>query len=292
MRCCPAPSSAPRWGSSPGRRRASWPERGRPPIMRHAERSLDAEPPSTPPTTRPTTTPTGRPTTGPRCGYYTRLVAPLRRRRPVPRLRLRHRAPRAAPVGARPGDGVRDVRVLRRAPPVRNAPGPAVHHQAPTSSPSASFGALTAIHVLEHLTDDVARRDPDARGGASCVPVGTPSSSCPTPPGAAGASRARRGWASPTRRTSTSSRTPQWREFLTAHGFAVEREGSDGLWDVPYSRLPKLLDAGVHAVPAFVQFLSGGWCCDRAAASRRCSCCGATDRQGRPETVCRFWMSS
>ena len=49
----------------------------------------------------------------------------------------------------------------------------------------------------------------------------------------------------------------QWREFLTGRGFVVEREGTDGLWDVPYSRLPKLLDAARYAVPSFAQFVSG-----------------------------------
>jgi hypothetical protein len=49
----------------------------------------------------------------------------------------------------------------------------------------------------------------------------------------------------------------EWAAFLREHGFTVEREGTDGLWDVPYSRLPKLLDAARHAVPAFVQFLAG-----------------------------------
>ena len=45
--------------------------------------------------------------------------------------------------------------------------------------------------------------------------------------------------------------------MLVDHGFTVEREGTDGLWNVPYSRLPKLLDAARYAVPAFAQFLSG-----------------------------------
>ena len=49
----------------------------------------------------------------------------------------------------------------------------------------------------------------------------------------------------------------EWREFITAHGFAVDREGTDGLWDVPYGRRPMLLDAARYAVPAFAQFLSG-----------------------------------
>jgi hypothetical protein len=37
----------------------------------------------------------------------------------------------------------------------------------------------------------------------------------------------------------------------------VLREGSDGLWNVPYGKLPKLLDALVHAVPSLTQFLAG-----------------------------------
>ena len=49
----------------------------------------------------------------------------------------------------------------------------------------------------------------------------------------------------------------RWRQLLVAHGFTVLREGSDGLWNVPYGRLPKLLDAARYAVPAFAQFLSG-----------------------------------
>lgn len=34
-------------------------------------------------------------------------------------------------------------------------------------------------------------------------------------------------------------------------------EGSDGLWNVPYGRLPKLIDAGLRATPSLVQFLAG-----------------------------------
>jgi hypothetical protein len=49
----------------------------------------------------------------------------------------------------------------------------------------------------------------------------------------------------------------QWREVLVEHGFTVCREGSDGMWNVPYRKLPKLVDAGLHAVPALTQFLAG-----------------------------------
>jgi SAM-dependent methyltransferase len=137
----------------------------------------------------------------------------------------------------------------------RNAPGCAVHTDA-ADLPTASFGALTAIHVLEHLTDDVAAetlatwRRVLRPGGRALVVMPDPAGR-----GRRLAGEAWMGFADPTHINLKPH--GQWREFLTDRGFVVEREGSDGLWDVPYSRLPKLLDAGVHAVPAFVQFLSG-----------------------------------
>ena len=48
----------------------------------------------------------------------------------------------------------------------------------------------------------------------------------------------------------------RWRELLVAHGFAVVREGSDGLWNVPYGAAPWPGDA-VRAAPAFAQYLAG-----------------------------------
>jgi hypothetical protein len=47
-----------------------------------------------------------------------------------------------------------------------------------------------------------------------------------------------------------------WRALLHAHGFEVVREGSDGLWNVPYGRLPSPADL-VRAAPALAQYLSG-----------------------------------
>ena len=137
----------------------------------------------------------------------------------------------------------------------QNAPGCEVVTNAENLAPAA-FGAVTAIHVLEHLEDEVAdaalatwRRVLRPRGLALVV--------MPDPAG-----RGRElsgsdwvGYSDPTHVNLKSH--AEWRAFLTERGFEVEREGSDGLWNVPYSRLPKLLDAGVHAVPAFVQFLAG-----------------------------------
>jgi SAM-dependent methyltransferase len=129
-------------------------------------------------------------------------------------------------------------------------------HTAVEDLPSASFGALTAIHVLEHLDDEVAAstlatwRRVLRPGGRALVVM-------PDPAGRGHRLAGERwmGFADPTHINLKPHAA--WRDFLAAHGFAVEREGSDGLWNVPYTRLPKLLDAGVHAVPAFAQFLSG-----------------------------------
>ncbi|MCW2529512.1 MAG: class SAM-dependent methyltransferase [Pseudonocardiales bacterium] len=122
--------------------------------------------------------------------------------------------------------------------------------------PDASFGGLTAIHVLEHLADDVADQAL-ATFRRVLKPAGRALVVMPDPAG-----RARRltqekwnGFTDPTHINLKPH--AQWREFIEARGFRVVREGSDGMWNVPYRKLPKLVDAGLHAGPALVQFLSG-----------------------------------
>jgi len=136
-----------------------------------------------------------------------------------------------------------------------NAPGCTITTDA-TELDDGSFGALTAIHVLEHL-DDATAEDTLATWRRVLRPDGHALVVMPDPAG-----RGRRlagerwmGFADPTHINLKPH--AQWREFLTARGFVVEREGTDGLWDVPYGRLPKLVDAARYAVPAFAQFLSG-----------------------------------
>lgn len=122
--------------------------------------------------------------------------------------------------------------------------------------PDASFGGLTAIHVLEHLTDEVAeqsiaawRRVLRAKGRALVV--------MPDPAGRARklAQEAWNGFSDPTHINLKPH--AQWRSFLQERGLRVLKEGSDGMWNVPYGRLPVALDAGLRAGPAFAQFLSG-----------------------------------
>jgi SAM-dependent methyltransferase len=137
----------------------------------------------------------------------------------------------------------------------QTAPGCAVYTEM-ADLPDAHFGGLTAIHVLEHLDDSqvAAALNTWRRilrpGGRALVVLPDP------------AGRAREltgddwaGFSDPTHINLKSHAA--WRELLQAQGFTVLREGSDGLWNVPYSKLPKLVDALLHAVPSLTQFLAG-----------------------------------
>lgn len=122
--------------------------------------------------------------------------------------------------------------------------------------PTDGFAALTAIHVLEHLDDELATtvlacwRRVLRPGGRALVVM-------PDPAGKARA-LAGPGWNGYQDPTHINLKPhAQWRAVLVAAGFTVVREGSDGLWNVPYGRLPKLIDAALRAGPSLVQFLAG-----------------------------------
>lgn len=122
--------------------------------------------------------------------------------------------------------------------------------------PDSRYDAFTAIHVFEHIPDeelaellDELRRitTPDMRAFVVM-------------PDAAGKAAQLHGdrWnalADPTHINLKSH--AQWLDFFAAHGVTVERQGTDGLWNFPYSRLPKALDVLRHGIPMGAQFLSG-----------------------------------
>lgn len=135
------------------------------------------------------------------------------------------------------------------------APGCAVYTDQ-AAIPPAGFGGLTAIHVLEHLDDDQVAtalatwRRVLGPGGRALVVVPDPAGRAHALAGPAWA-----GFSDPTHINLKPH--AEWASVLAEHGFDVLRQGSDGLWNVPYRRLPKLVDAGLHAGPSLVQFLSG-----------------------------------
>ena len=136
-----------------------------------------------------------------------------------------------------------------------NAPGCAIYTD-DAEIPDASLGAITCVHVLEHLPDDVVEHVL-ATWRRVLRPGGRVLAVMPDPAG-----RARRvageNWNGFADETHINLKPhARWRAVLAGHGWRVVREGSDGMWNVPYGRLPKLVDAGLRAGPALLQFLSG-----------------------------------
>jgi SAM-dependent methyltransferase len=137
----------------------------------------------------------------------------------------------------------------------RTAPGCRVYTE-PAQLPDAGFGGLTAIHVLEHLADP-AVEDVLACWRRVLRPGGRALVVMPDPAGRGRELSGPRWMGFQDESHINLKPHAQWRRCLLGHGFTVRREGSDGLWNVPYGRLPRLLDAAVHSVPCLAQFAAG-----------------------------------
>ena len=121
--------------------------------------------------------------------------------------------------------------------------------------PSGEFGVVVAVHVLEHLPDDTVATTLGA-WRRTLRPDGRALVVTPDP---AGRGRALAGprWVGAADPTHVNLKPhAQWRALLAAHGFEVLREGTDGLWHVPYGPHPSPSDA-VRAAPALAQYVTG-----------------------------------
>lgn len=135
------------------------------------------------------------------------------------------------------------------------APGCNVHTRV-EDVPTGRFAGLTAIHVCEHLPDAVLsglidqwRRVLRPDGKVLCVMPDL---------GGRGHAIAGKEWLGFSDPTHINLKTHEaYRDFFLQHGLRVLNEGSDGLWNWPYSSLPLPLDAARHSLPMAAQFLSG-----------------------------------
>jgi SAM-dependent methyltransferase len=121
--------------------------------------------------------------------------------------------------------------------------------------PDAGFGALVAVHVLEHL-DDAAVAATLATWRRVLVPGGRALVATPDPAGRGHAISGARwvGYADPTHVNLRPH--AYWRDLLADQGFRVLHEASDGLWNVPYGRRYSPRDV-VRAAPSLAQYLAG-----------------------------------
>ena len=122
--------------------------------------------------------------------------------------------------------------------------------------PSDYYCGVTAIHVLEHLPDPVLDDVLDAfmrvtRPGARLL--------CVMPdPGGRGRQLSGDAWFGYQDPTHVNLKThQQWHSYLSERGFRIVREGSDGLWNLPYSTSPRIIDAARYSLPMAAQFLLG-----------------------------------
>jgi SAM-dependent methyltransferase len=128
-------------------------------------------------------------------------------------------------------------------------------HERLDDLPAGGFAVVVAVHVLEHLDDGTAAAALAAWHRA-LRPGGHALVATPDPAGRGHALSGTR-WVGFADATHVNLKPhAQWREFLRAHGFDVVREGTDGLWHVPYGTGPRLADL-LRAAPAFGQYLAG-----------------------------------
>lgn len=121
--------------------------------------------------------------------------------------------------------------------------------------PTAGFTVVVAVHVVEHL-DDAALGATLAAWHRTLRPGGSALVVTPDPTGRGAALSGTR-WVGFADATHVNLQSPaRWRALLAAHGFHVEHEGTDGLWNIPYGRCFTPRDA-VRAAPALAQYLAG-----------------------------------
>jgi len=119
--------------------------------------------------------------------------------------------------------------------------------------PGRAFGVVVAVHVV--LDDDAVATALDTWRRV-LVPGGRALVATPDPDGRGHAISGAR-WVGAADPTHVNLKPhARWRELLVAHGFTVVREGTDGLWNVPYGRSYSVRD-GVRAAPAFAQYVAG-----------------------------------
>ena len=171
----PAPSSAQRWGSQRSARACWCAQRPHPggvaPPSGDEERY--AEHRAAPTYDEAYYRSNGQADDRPALRWYTPPGAPLHRRRPVPRLRVRHGTPRSSLVGTGPATGF-EISWSSAAARLHDAPGYAI-----TTDPAARRRRRSA-----HSPPSTSRSTstmpspsrPSPPGGASCAPVATPSS--------------------------------------------------------------------------------------------------------------------
>lgn len=123
--------------------------------------------------------------------------------------------------------------------------------------PSDTYVGITALHVLEHISDEELvrvlaswKRVLISKGRILCVVPEV---------GGRGHQLKGKHWIGYGDSTHINLKQREaWKAFFAEHGFQVIKSGTDGLWDFPYRKdCPRVVDFLLHAPGTLLQFLAG-----------------------------------
>lgn len=122
--------------------------------------------------------------------------------------------------------------------------------------PPASYAGITALHVFEHI-DDGALQDVFTTFRHILLPGGRILCVVPELDGR-GHTIKGLDWCGFKDPTHINLKNFQgWSSFFQDNGFTIVTAGADGLWDFPYSQLPRYLDILRHSWLTILQFAIG-----------------------------------
>lgn len=122
--------------------------------------------------------------------------------------------------------------------------------------PRGNFSGVTALHVFEHIEDECLN---EVLRSLQAVMRSDGKLLCAIPQlGGKGHRLKGEAWAGFRDSTHVNLKTrAEWEDLFTERGFSVLKAGTDGLWDFPYSALPRLFDKVRYASGTALQFFSG-----------------------------------
>lgn len=123
--------------------------------------------------------------------------------------------------------------------------------------PDNTYSGITALHVLEHLTDPELGRM-FTLWERAMLPGGRILCVVPDLSGKGHALKKAEWFAFRDASHINLKGRDEWKYLFHSNGFTIHKIGTDGLWDFPYtSWAPKLIDAALHSIGTVVQFIRG-----------------------------------
>lgn len=123
--------------------------------------------------------------------------------------------------------------------------------------PNHTYTGIISLHVLEHI-DDIQLHAVLAKWKAALVHKGRVISVVPELHGKGHRIKGNDWFAFGDTSHINLKTAEEWKRLFISNGFTINRIGTDGLWDFPYTRaVPKIIDALIHSKGTIAQYLMG-----------------------------------